>query len=239
MVKGGAKCVAAASNDTAPALIALDAELRRCRAEGRAADPLVRDFYTADGIKNTVLAWEIVVNAIVPLVPHRTSAFEKLRKRGAIGFLPAALGGGADRSRAGAARASSPGPTWWWTALSAAARIRAAAGRWCLIVARSAGRRRCAGGLWGVEPLTNLDDEAEWRREMVPVLVREGRAGRRVGRGGGVFCPSASGFAAFFNAKAQRRKGAKKRRGFQTVTHWPGFMVDPRRRAPPGVKQSR
>src|SRR5262249_27443102 len=86
VVKGGAKCVAAASNDSAPALIALDADItvlggggeRRVRA---------RDFYTADGIKNTVLApGELVVRVAIPIVRGRRSAFEKLRKRGAIDF---------------------------------------------------------------------------------------------------------------------------------------------------------
>ena len=37
VVKGGAKCVAAASNDSAPALIALEGEIALARPEGRAA----------------------------------------------------------------------------------------------------------------------------------------------------------------------------------------------------------
>src|SRR5262249_32042626 len=86
VVKGGAKCVAAASNDTAPVLIALDAEI--CvLGPGGERRILARDFYTADGIKNTVLEpGEIVVRAALPLVSGRRSAFEKLRKRGAIDF---------------------------------------------------------------------------------------------------------------------------------------------------------
>src|SRR3954471_21469772 len=80
VVKGGAKCVAAASNDSAPALIALDAEITLLGKAGERRVP-ARDFYTADGIKNTVLEpGEIVVRVAAPLVAGRRSAFEKLRK---------------------------------------------------------------------------------------------------------------------------------------------------------------
>src|SRR5262249_55230929 len=42
---------------------------------------------TADGIRNTVIEpGEIVVRAAIPVVMGRRSAFEKLRKRGAIDF---------------------------------------------------------------------------------------------------------------------------------------------------------
>src|SRR5580698_5687710 len=51
VVKGGAKCVAAASNDSAPALIALEAELLLLGPKGERTVPAL-DFYTADGIKN-------------------------------------------------------------------------------------------------------------------------------------------------------------------------------------------
>src|SRR6185436_8577094 len=45
------------------------------------------DFYTADGIRNTVLEQgEIVIAVAVPIVAGRRSAFEKLRRRGAIDF---------------------------------------------------------------------------------------------------------------------------------------------------------
>src|SRR4051794_17307799 len=68
VVKGGAKCVAAASNDTAPALIALDANVHLLSVTGSRIVS-ARDFYTADGLKNTVIEpSEVVVRVTVPLV---------------------------------------------------------------------------------------------------------------------------------------------------------------------------
>jgi 4-hydroxybenzoyl-CoA reductase subunit beta len=167
VVKGGAKCVAAASNDSAPALIALDATIRILGKGGGRRVP-ARDFYTADDIKNTVLEpGEIVVQVVVPIVAGRRSAFEKLRKRGAIDFpllsvavrvdLPdgqlagvdvvvSALGARPRRVRAAAKVAPGTPPDKLAETLAQAAFAEC-------------------------KPLTNLDDEAEWRREMVPVLV--------------------------------------------------------------------
>src|SRR5262249_4813488 len=79
VVKGGARCVAAASNDSAPALIALDAEVHLI---GKSGERRVRaaDFYTADGVKNTVLEpGEIVVRVAVPVVGGRGSRVARLR----------------------------------------------------------------------------------------------------------------------------------------------------------------
>src|SRR5262249_17951363 len=84
VVRGGQKCVAAASNDSAPALIALGADVLVLGPMGERRVP-AREFYTADGIRNTVLEpGEIVVRVSIPVVLRRQSAFEKLRRRGAI-----------------------------------------------------------------------------------------------------------------------------------------------------------
>jgi 4-hydroxybenzoyl-CoA reductase subunit beta len=172
VVKGGAKCVAAASNDTAPALIALDATLHLLGSKGKRSVP-ARDFYTADGIANTVLEpGELVIAAEVPLIQHRTSAFEKLRKRGAIDFPLLSVAARLDHEpgRTGALT----GADVVVTALGARPRrIRAAAK-----VTPGTSSERLAETLAQAayaecKPLTNLDDEAEWRREMVPVLVRK------------------------------------------------------------------
>src|SRR5688572_23770398 len=84
VVSSGKNCVAAASNDSAPVLMALGAAIElRGPSGGRvlAAD----DFYTPDGIFNTVKhPSEIVTRVRVPIVVGRTSAFEKLRRRGSI-----------------------------------------------------------------------------------------------------------------------------------------------------------
>jgi len=166
VVKGGAKCVAAASNDSAPALIALDAEIRILGPKGERRVP-ARDFYTADGIKNTVIEpGEIVVRVAVPVVSGRRSAFEKLRKRGAIDFPLLSVAARIDDGLAAADVVVS--------ALGARPRrVRAAAK-----VGPGTSRDRLAETLAQAafaecKPLTNLDDEAEWRREMVPVLVEK------------------------------------------------------------------
>jgi 4-hydroxybenzoyl-CoA reductase subunit beta len=172
VVKGGAKCVAAASNDTAPALIALDAEIRMLGPKGERRVP-VRDFYTADGIKNTVIEpGEIVVRVAVPVVAGRRSAFEKLRKRGAIDFPLLSVAARFDTSGAASGELSAGDVVV--SALGARPRrIRAAAK-----VAPGTSRDGLAAALAKAafaecKPLTNLDDEAEWRREMVPVVVEK------------------------------------------------------------------
>ncbi len=169
VVKGGQNCVAAASNDTAPALVALGADLEILGAAG-ARTVAARDFYTADGLRNTVLApGEIVVRVALPVAVRRRSAFEKLRRRGAIDFPLLSVAAVVDRDEAGAiARVDVV-----VSALGARPRrLRAAQdvapGSDPAVVIASvaaAARREC-------KPLTNLDEDAEWRRDMVPVVVK-------------------------------------------------------------------
>jgi 4-hydroxybenzoyl-CoA reductase subunit beta len=170
VVKGGAKCVAAASNDSAPALIALEAEIHILGRGGERRVP-ARDFYTADGIKNTVIeADEIVVRAAIPVVAGRRSAFEKLRKRGAIDFPLLSVAARVDTDPSGRVT----GADLVVSALGARPRrVRAAAK---VGVGTGAAMSQLAETLAQAayaecKPLTNLDDEAEWRREMVPILA--------------------------------------------------------------------
>jgi 4-hydroxybenzoyl-CoA reductase subunit beta len=170
VVKGGAKCVAAASNDSAPALMALDAELLLL---GHTGERRVRavDFYTADGIHNTVLQkGEIVVRAAIPVVPGRRSAFEKLRKRGAIDFPLLSVAARIDCDQEGQIRAVDVVVS----ALGARPRrVRAAAKISAGAPAEGLAEALAVGAYAECKPLTNLDEEAEWRREMVPVLVKK------------------------------------------------------------------
>ncbi len=170
VVKGGAKCVAAASNDSAPALIALDAELLLL---GKAGERRVRavDFYTADGIRNTVLeSGEIVVSAAIPVLAGRRSAFEKLRKRGAIDFPLLSIAARVDRDPDGGIVAVDVVVS----ALGARPRRVRAAAKIAPGAAESGLADALAQGAYAeCKPLTNLDEEAEWRREMVPVLVKK------------------------------------------------------------------
>jgi 4-hydroxybenzoyl-CoA reductase subunit beta len=175
VVRGGSKCVAAASNDSAPVLIALDAELSLLSAKGHRAVP-ARDFYTADGVKNTVIeAGEIVVNVAIPCVLGRRSAFEKLRRRGAIDFPLLSVAARADHESGDASGTGGSLRALDVVVSSLGARPRR------LKAASKVSPGTAVDGLADVladgafaecKPLTNLDEDAAWRREMVPVLVR-------------------------------------------------------------------
>lgn len=180
VVKGGAKCVAAASNDSAPALIALDGEISLLSKSGERRVP-ARDFYTADGIKNTVIEpGEIVVRVAIPIVPGRRSTFEKLRKRGAIDFPLLSIAVRLDTDTAAPLDGDGAGPRKYVgadvvvSALGARPRrIRAAAKVTPATPVERLPDLLAEGAFAECKPLTNLDDEAEWRREMVPVLVKK------------------------------------------------------------------
>lgn len=169
VVKGGSKCVAAASNDSAPALIALDADIEILGPKGARTLKAV-DFYTADGVKNTVLEpGEIVVRVAVPVLAGRRSAFEKLRRRGAIDFPLLSVAARVDVD-AGAVTAVDVVVS----ALGARPRRLRAAGK----IGPGTPTAKIAATLAEAaftecKPLTNLDEDAEWRRSMVRVLVKK------------------------------------------------------------------
>jgi 4-hydroxybenzoyl-CoA reductase subunit beta len=172
VVKGGQKCVAAASNDSAPALLALDGAIHLFSARGERT-VAAADFYTADGIKNTVIEPdEIVVRVSLPVVPGRASAFEKLRKRGAIDFPLLSVAARIDRDPAAPGAVSAVDVVV--SALGARPRRLRAAAK----VGPASPVDKLAAALGDAafaecKPLTNLDDEAEWRRDMVRVVVKK------------------------------------------------------------------
>ena len=87
VVKGGSKCVAAASNDSVPALMTLGAQLVLQSSSGERIVP-VDDFWKADGIVNKrIEAGELLVAIRLPRTSaqHR-GAYGKLRDRGSIDF---------------------------------------------------------------------------------------------------------------------------------------------------------
>jgi 4-hydroxybenzoyl-CoA reductase subunit beta len=169
VVAGGKRCVAAASNDSAPVLLTYDASVKLVSPRGERVVKL-RDFYLADGIHNTVLARdELLVEVRIPrAVQSLKQAFFKLRTRASIDFpaltLAVAIGVSAGR------------------ATSLAVSVSALAARPSLIkglddllgkpadsrLAEELGRRahkQC-------KPLTNIGVDADWRREVLPILVR-------------------------------------------------------------------
>ena len=177
VVEGGQRCVAAASNDTAAALLALEATIELVGPDGARSLP-IRDFYTADGIANTTRApQEIVVAVRVPLRPARASVYEKLRRRAAIDFPMISLAArlDAEEGRVNALEIAV-------SALAARPRmIRAASqaqGKSLAEVPRAAiaeaAFKECA-------PLPNIEGDPAWRKKLVRVLAD--RALRRLGLG--------------------------------------------------------
>ena len=129
------------------------------------------DFYTADGIRNTVLEpGEIVVRVVLPVVAQRKSAFEKLRRRGAIDFPLLSIAARIDRDEAGALRAAA----LVVSALGARPRRVRAADKIGPSTSADGLARALADAAWvECKPLSNVDDDTEWRRDMVRVLARK------------------------------------------------------------------
>ncbi|MDC3952496.1 FAD binding domain-containing protein [Polyangium jinanense] len=170
VVRGGSRCVAAASNDTAPALIALEADLHLLGPRG-ARVVKAHDFYVADGVKNTVLEpGELVVRVSITRNPGRRSSFEKLRRRNAIDFPLLSIAVRLDVSGVETTRVD--GADVVVSALGARPRrIRAASKIRPGTPFDVAARELAEGAYAECKPLPNVDDDTEWRREMVPALV--------------------------------------------------------------------
>jgi len=174
VVAGGANCVAAASNDTAPALMSLDARLVLHGPAGH-QELAIDELYTPDGIHNKSVRGAILAEVRVPPVPegHR-GAYGKLRERGSIDFPLLGIAARLDLSPAGEVRAA---------ALCAVA-LQARPLRLRKAVQPLLGQRAGSAGLEAAleeaaelarkqcHPLDNVPGDAEYRREMVPVYVR-------------------------------------------------------------------
>jgi 4-hydroxybenzoyl-CoA reductase subunit beta len=168
VVASGKNCVAAASNDSAPTLMALGAEVELSGPRGARSLP-VDDLYTTDGIQNLAKASnEIVVAVRVPVVAGRQSAFEKLRRRGAIDFPLLNVAARIDRQGGELA------------AVDVVVSALAARPKRVTAAARLAAGTPESARLWQTlgeaaykqcRPLTNLDNDTEWRHEMVRVLA--------------------------------------------------------------------
>jgi 4-hydroxybenzoyl-CoA reductase subunit beta len=169
VVAGGQRCVAAASNDTAPVLLSLDATVKTASPRGGRTIPL-RDFYVADGIHNTVLdPDELLTEVRVPgAAAARRQAFAKLRTRAAIDFpalnlaVSVDLDGKAVRSVALAVGALAARPAL----IKGLEDLKGRPGdaRFAEELGRRA-HKQC-------KPLTNIGVDPDWRREILPVLVR-------------------------------------------------------------------
>ena len=175
VVAGGKRCVAAASNDSAPALTTLGAALR-FESLGSSREILIDDLWHSDGANNKRMEpGELLTRIVLPKTPqgHR-GAYGKLRDRGSIDFpllgtavrldldedglvshadqvaialvaKPVRVKGVAD-----ALRGLRPGSSEFEEALDG--------------IAETA-RRQC-------RPMDNIPGDAAWRREMARVMTR-------------------------------------------------------------------
>ena len=170
VVPQGKRCVAAHSSDTAPVLIALEAEVEIASRSGRRTTS-VEDFFISDGVHNNVLQPGEVVTRIT--LPARSRAlragYQKLRPRGAIDFPMLSIAFAA----------------WMRDGLCEEAR---------LVVSALAAKPRTVGGLDALvkgkpldeatiealaqtaykqcKPVINIAYDDDYRHEMVPVFVR-------------------------------------------------------------------
>jgi 4-hydroxybenzoyl-CoA reductase subunit beta len=175
VVAGGRKCVAAASNDTAPALMTLGATLVLASAESHRELP-VDELWRADGIRNkALLPGELLTEVRVPpqASGHR-GAYGKLRDRGSIDFPLLGLAVRLDLDAAGVVedadlvavalqarpvrvkrvaellRGTRPGTPAFDEAVDAVAQLA---------------HKKC-------HPLANVPGDERYRRRMVPVYTR-------------------------------------------------------------------
>ncbi len=166
VTKVGKKCVAAASNDTAPVLHVLGASVELASPRGNRIVP-VDDFYVNDGVRNTVLeADEVLTRVLVPRPgPTRRAAFQKLRVRGSIDFPMLNLALAFDL-----AGGQVTAPDLVVSAIAARPRRikRLPEGPLSDALVRDFEARAHQA----IKPLTNINGDVVWRREMVPVLVR-------------------------------------------------------------------
>jgi 4-hydroxybenzoyl-CoA reductase subunit beta len=169
-VAGGRKCVAAASNDSAPPLIVYDAIIETLGPHGARQIPMAQ-FYVPDGIKNTCLEpGELVTGVWLPTPSASArSAFHKLRRRDAIDFPLLNMAVLLDCDDAG-------------TILNLKIAVSALAARPNIV----RGLDRFIGSPWNEEtqaaiikkskkgsvPLTNLATDPAWRKAMVPVFIK-------------------------------------------------------------------
>lgn len=173
VVAGGKKCVAAASNDTATMLLSLGATVEIRNAEGVREIPL-REFYVANGIANTILEPnEILVGVKVPAPApkrERLEGFAKLRHRESIDFPLLSVGVALHVSDDGTIEDAA----LTVNALGAKPRdVKTDAIVGKALDDDSALESLCAFAHKKCSPLTNIADDPTWRKDMVPVFVRQ------------------------------------------------------------------
>lgn len=174
VVAGGKKCVAAASNDTAPALMTLGGIMHFETSTG-ARDAAIDELWKTDGIfnKKTDLG-ELLTQIRVPAqrAGHR-GAYGKLRQRGSFDFpelgvaVRLDLEGGAVLDADVAVVALQARPLRIKAAAEALAGVAIGSPAF-EAAARTVGERAYAQ----CHPMPNIPGDPEYRREMLPIYVR-------------------------------------------------------------------
>ena len=175
VVAGGSRCVAAASADSAPALMTLGATLEIDGGGTRRATP-IDQFWVGDGVVNRRLGpAEILVSIRIPPTPpgHR-GAYGKLRERGSVDFpllgvacrLDLGEGGRVERGDVVlTVLAARPKRIRQAASLLVGTRIGAEEFRQVVDEVAAIAHRQC-------HALPNVPGDDQWRREMIPVYVR-------------------------------------------------------------------
>jgi 4-hydroxybenzoyl-CoA reductase subunit beta len=171
VVKGGTRCVAAHSADTPPILMVLGAVLEITGPAGSRDIP-ISEFFTSDGIWNRVLGPDELLVAIrVPRPADGTRAvFQKLRARSSIDFPLANLAVALDLDSKRVVTGLRMVVSAMGSYPRRLGRVEDAAvgnvldARVIDAIAEQA-FRQC-------HPLDNITVDKEWRRAMIPVLVR-------------------------------------------------------------------
>lgn len=175
VVEGGSKCVAAASNDSAPALMTLAATLEIEGPSGRRVVP-IDDFWLADGVYNKRLErGEILARvALPPTAENHRGAYGKLRDRGSIDFP---LLGVAVRIDVDANQAVASADVVLTALQARPLRIKRVSETLAGAILgspefESAAREVATQAHKQCHPMPNIPGDADYRREMVPVYVR-------------------------------------------------------------------
>jgi 4-hydroxybenzoyl-CoA reductase subunit beta len=171
VVPSGRRCVAAFSADTPPVLIAYGATVTLASTRGRRTVPL-EDLYVANGAKHTSHERdEIVAELRVPRpAPGTQAKYVKVRSRAAIDFPALSIALVVDFADDRAVHRLS------LVVGALGAKPRVVDG----LDALAAGRPLDAGAVEAIasrahaacHPLENVDVDAQWRRQVLPVHVR-------------------------------------------------------------------
>ncbi len=175
VVEGGSKCVAAASNDSAPPLMTLRANLVIEGPNGRRTLP-IDDLWLADGTYNKKLEPnEVLVEIQVPpTTANHRGAYGKLRERGSIDFP---LFGVAVRIELDAHGTVDTADAVVTAMQARPLRLKRfqehLQGRTPNTAEFEEGARLAADSAHTqCHPMPNIPGDEAWRREMVPVYVR-------------------------------------------------------------------